>query len=239
MNAFAMVAVLVLTVCWGGHGFANEPLKVNTSIKPPFSTREETGFFDLLMKELGQRMDFPFVLVRQPPERALHSVNEGLSDIELPRVAGLEKVYPNLVQVEEKIIDYSFVAFSRMAGEQMSWDRLAGKDVGYLLGWKIFENNVPAEADVTKLTKPGLLFDMLAAGRIDVALYERYAGWNSIRSNNYGSIKECGPPLAVKPMFIYLHKQHAHLGPAISRHLRSMKSDGTYERIMKQTLGNM
>lgn len=238
MKNVAAIIVLFIALSVGGHAAAVEPLKVNTSIKPPFSTRDQTGFFDLLLKELGKRLDRPVELVRLPPKRALRSINNGLSDAELPRIAGLEMKYSNLVRVEEKVIDYNFVAFSRVERDETSWGDLAGKRVGYLIGWKIFEDNIPAQANACKLTKPELLFNMLSKGRIDVALYERYAGWNNIQIHQHSGINEWKTPMAIKPMFLYLHKKHAALAPVIDRHLRQMKSDGTYRRIMKQTLGD-
>ena len=234
----SVILLLVLSVClWVTPAVAEPSLKVNTSIKPPFSTEEQTGFFDLLIEELGKRINCGFILVRQPAARALISVNEGLSDAELPRIAGLQKKYPNLVQVEEKIIDYNFVAFTRADIRVKSWDDLADKKVGYLIGWKIFENNVPQTANVTKLQKPRLLFDMLDSGRLDVALYEKYAGLRNIREHEHHSVVESDTPLAVKPMYMYLHKSHAGLAPLLAQALKDMKADGTYQRIAKQTLG--
>lgn len=215
---------------------AMDTIRVNTSIKPPFSTKEETGFFDVLLKELGNRMGKEFKLVRQPPERALVSINSGESDMELPRIAGIEKKYTNLVMVPEKVIDYHFVAFSRKRYCFKAWDDLKDKRVGYLIGWKIFEKNVPAGTKVNKLSKPDLLFDMLAMNRIDVALYEKYAGWHIAKSHGYDLVKECDPPLAVKPMYIYLHNSRRDLAADIALHLQQMKADGTYQRILNETL---
>jgi len=231
-------SVLFLMLLMPSLGVADEEILVNTSIKPPFSTKEETGFFDLLLKELSTRMDVSFKLVRQPPERALFSVNSGVSDMELPRVAGLEKKYPNLVMIPEKVIDYQFVAFSRRAYSLKSWDDLSDKHVGYIIGWKIFENNVPKTAKVAKLHKPDQLFDMISMNRIEIALYEKYAGWANIKNHehDHSQIKECKPPLAVKPMYIYVHNSHKELATAIARHLQKMKADGTYQRIFEQTL---
>ncbi len=216
-----------------------DTLKVNTSIKPPFSTKDEAGFFDLLVKELGKRIGHEVEFVRQPPARALFSANEGVSDVELPRIAGMEKKYPNLVMVGENIIDYNFVAFMRGPDSEQiqSWGDLKELRIGYLHGWKIFENNVPSEATVDKLNKPNLLFDMLENGRIDVALYESYAGWNNLRAHGHTGIHECKTPLAVKPMYMYFHKAHADLVPRASKALRQMKADGTYDKIKEQTLG--
>lgn len=232
VHAYLLALMLLLP----SMGMADDVLRVNTSIKPPFSTKSETGFFDLIIKDLARRLDRRIELVRLPPERALVSVNQGISDMELPRIAGMEKQYPNLVMVDEKLIDYMFVAFSRNRLAVASWDDLEDKRVGYLLGWKIFENSVPNPHLATKLRKPVQLFRMLNQGRIDVALYERYAGWNIIESDGLKGIEECPRPLAHKPMYIYLHSDKAGLAPDIAKCLRQMKEDGTYKKIMDETL---
>ncbi|QJB56133.1 transporter substrate-binding domain-containing protein [Pseudodesulfovibrio sp. zrk46] len=236
MKQQALAYIIALVLLIPAMGNAAETIRVNTSIKPPFSTEDETGFFDVLLKELAKRMDVDFQLVRQPPERALVSINNGASDMELPRIAGLEKRYKNLVMVPEKVIDYNFVAFSRTKMCLRSWDALSKLRVGYLIGWKIFEKNVPDGTSITKLNRPDLMFDMLDMGRIDIGLYERHAGWHMIRDHGHDSIKECDPPLAVRPMYIYLHKSQEGLAPLIASQLKAMKSDGTYKKIMDATL---
>jgi len=62
---------------------------------------------------LSKRLDIPFEIVRLPAERAMINVNSGESDGELPRIAGLSNKYTNIVQIPEKLLDYSFVAFSQ------------------------------------------------------------------------------------------------------------------------------
>lgn len=231
-----LLLILLAFFLFCGSALSAEELKVNTSIKPPFSTSEEDGFFDLILKELGRRTGVRVRLVRQPPERALLSANQGVSDMELPRIAGLEKTYTNLVMVPEKVIDYNFVAFTRSRRGITDWQDLAGRNVGYLLGWKIFENNVPKSASVTKLKTPSQLMAMLAEGRIDVALYESYAGREIVRRQQLASIVESPQPLAVKPMYMYVHKSNAYFASILDMHLKRMKLDGTYRRIEKMTL---
>lgn len=223
-----LVALLVFPVAAGA-----EALQVNTSIKPPFSTEDQTGFIDRMLAELGERMDREIRLRRLPPERALMIINDGKSDIELPRIAGLEKTYPNLVMVPEKVLDYHFVAFSRTKKRYESWADLKDTRVGYLIGWKIYEKNVPSEALVTKLRQPLQLLQMLENGRIDVALYEREAGQYIIRENGFDTIDTNCIPLADRPMYMYMHEKHADIVPVVASHLRAMKDDGTYARIFE------
>lgn len=238
MKHKACILLLAIMMSMTGPAFAEPPIRINTSIKPPFSTSNETGFFDLLVKELGKRLGQAVELVRLPPERALYSLNNGLSDAELPRIAGLETTYPNIIRVDEPLLDYNFVAFIRGTSSDVcgEWDDLSGHRVGYLVGWKIFEANVPRQASVSKLTKPPLLFRMLEEGRIEAALYERYAGRDQIAKGGFPDLNECPTPLAVRPMYMYLNKGHAELVPRVSEVLRQMKADGTYDRIVKETL---
>lgn len=218
---------------------AQEPeLRVNTSIKPPLSTREQDGALDVLVKELFDRVGRAVRLVRLPAERAMRSVNEGTSDAELPRVAGLEKKYPNLVMVPERIIDYAFVGFTRDPDVAVQrWEDLVRYDVGAITGWKIYEKNVPAEADTLWVRNIDRLFSLLGRGRVEVALHERYAGGHVARTLGLQGVRELEPPLAVRPMYLYVHDSHRDLVPGLAAALRAMKADGTWERIVREAVG--
>lgn len=237
MKRFLTLLLFTCAIFMAGSVAAEDPLRINTSIKPPFSKVDQTGFFDLLLKELFDRHGMKYTLVRLPPERALQFVNEGTSDGELPRIAGLEDRYRNLVMVKEKIIDYNFVAFTNTKMKINSWDDLAGKRVGHVIGWKIFENNTPFNAHVRKIPKADHMIDMLQERRLDVALYERYAGWEQIHAHGHHGMQEINPPLAVKPMYLYLNKKNAWLADRLASTLKIMKQDGTYQRIFDKTLG--
>ena len=177
-------------------------------------------------------------MIRLPAERALQMADDGYSDGDVPRIGGLSKQYPHLVAVPEPVIDYNFVAFARKpAAQQMDWQLLAGRNVGIIIGWKIYEENVPGTAQVTRVAAPGQLLDLLSAERIDFALYERYAGYHLLKSHDYADLVECSPPLAVRPMFLYLHKKHAELIKPLAIELRRMKEDGSWQRLAAQTLG--
>ncbi|CCH49582.1 substrate-binding periplasmic protein [Pseudodesulfovibrio piezophilus] len=231
------VCLLLFAILLPVPGMALTPMRVSTSIKPPFSTHDQTGFFDLLILELGRRIEREIEFIRLPPGRALVSANDGKCDMELPRIGGLQTEYPNLIQIPEKVIEYQFVAFSRTGKGFSCWEALRNRRVGYLLGWKIFEKNVPDSVGVTHLRNPDIMFHMLDQGRIDVALYELYAGKAKLRELGTHGIKVCCPPLAVRPMYIYLHKSQAYLSSRIANCLKAMKADGTYLRILHQALG--
>lgn len=217
---------------------AGDQFKINTSIKPPFSTEQRDGFFDLLLTELFSRIGHKVEFIRLPAERALQMADEGYSDGDVPRVSGLNNRYKNLLEVPEPIIDYNFSAFMRKPVlNDLSWEKLSKQNVGLIIGWKIYETNTPKDSRLTKATSPAQLLELLNGERIDIALYERYAGNYLIRSSNFSSLEECQPSLAVRPMHLYLHKKHAHLVEKISAELRKMKDDGSWQDIAGKTLG--
>lgn len=208
-----------------------DTIQVNTSIKPPLSTKEENGALDLLVKELFSRTGHDVQIVRLPPERALVLANMGESDVELPRVKGMDKLYPNLVRVPEEVIRYRFVGFTRdPAIRTDSWTTLKRLRAGAVRGWKIFERNVPVGASVEFVGSAKQLFKMLEHQHIDLALHEHYTGAGIVRSLGIEGVCVASPPLAVRPMYLYVHKKHTSLVPEIVQTLREMKKDGAYAR---------
>lgn len=231
------IILMLLLFSFGAQAQAQDTLRINTSLKPPFSTRQLDGFFDLLLSELFHRVGLEVKFIRLPAERALQMANSGLSDGDLPRIAGLGKKYPNLIEVPEPVIQYNFVAFSKNPSPpELSWDKLSGKKVGFIIGWKIYEKNVPQTALLTKVTSPGQLFGLLAANRVDTILYERYVGKYLVAEKGMEGVQEWAPPLVVKPMHLYLHKTKRHLVNRISEELRLMKQDGSWGRLASMTL---
>ncbi len=233
MNPFIALIWLALILPLSSHG--ETTLRINTSIKPPFSTQDETGFFDRLLKAVAESSDLNIQLIRLPPSRALVSANAGISDGDLPRVGGLTPFYPNLVQVPEKLIDYQFIAFCNDNFSPDGWDSLFNRHVAYLLGWKIYEQKVTSK-NVSKLRRPHQLFEMLAEARVDTVLYEKFSGQYIMNNMADKSIRLCGPALATKPMYLYLHKSQQHLVKPIVAEIKKMKEDGRYQTIFEQTL---
>lgn len=216
---------------------ADQPaLKVGTSIKPPYSTRDQDGFLDRLLLEIFGRAGVSFEIVRQPAARALLSANQGLVDVELPRIAGIEKQFSNLVMLPEPVVEYAFVAFTR-AGcpTRIDWKTFNHLQVGLLRGWKIYESILRPETMHRHANKPEQLLGMLVHKRIDIALYERHAGRYLLRKKGF-RVREMLPEYKVVPMYIYIHEKHREMVPLLTKTLREIKADGTYARLTKETL---
>ncbi len=224
---------LFITSC---HLSANE-ITLNTTGKPPLNAPDLNGFMDLVSKEAFKRIGYTLKTIQLPAERGLKNVNAGIEDGEMSRIKGLDKLYPNLIRVPEKIMNWQFVAFSQSPiNLQKGWKSLENNSVGFINGWKILEKNVPAKADITKVRTPNQLFTILHKKRVDIILYERWGGLLHIRNHNQKNVILLSPPLAEKQMFIYLHKKHKKLVPLLAKALKQMKADGTYNKIFTKIL---
>ena len=147
---------------------------------------------------------------------------------------GLNSQYPNLIQVPERFIGISFVAFAKDASIRLDqgWESLKPHRVAFITGWKMFENNAGGAKVVNKVDKAEQMFLMLDGGRIDLALYTRADGVALARSMGLSAVAPLSPALKDVDMFLYLHKKHEALVPKLAQALRDMKADGSYARIL-------
>ncbi|MBI3775691.1 MAG: transporter substrate-binding domain-containing protein [Gammaproteobacteria bacterium] len=212
-------------------------LVLNDTNEAPFTTPAGDGFLDVIAGEAFKRAGLQLKLVKLPAERALLNANAGIEDGDLTRIAGLEKDYPNLVRVPEKLVDWTFMAFTRQAKvTQASWANLEPLMVGHIKGWKIYEKNLRPATQIATAGDPEQLFTMLDKGRIDVALYERWLGYALAKQMNITNVQAIEPPLAVREMFIYLNQRHADKVPVIAAALRAIKAEGMYSKVCREKI---
>ncbi len=96
----------------------------------------------------------------------------------------------------------------------------------------MFETHATGARVVHKLDKAEQLFQMLAAGRIDLALYTLADGLALVRQLGLSGIAPLMPALRDVDMFLYLHQRHQNLVPRLAAALREMKTDGSHQRIL-------
>lgn len=211
-------------------------LVLNNPTAPPFTTANHNGLLDIVVGEAFHRAGLRMKLVKLPAERGLINANEGIDDGDLSRIAGIEKVYPNLIRVPEKIFDMEFVAFSRSKlVKHASWNSLKPYSVGYITGWKIFEQNLLPGTEITTAEAPQQLMNMLELGRIQFALYSRWMGLAILKEMHNEDIRVVEPALAQRAMYIYLNKRYRRFIPNLTRALREIKQEGMYTRVCEET----
>jgi len=219
--------ILSQTASW-----AQPVITIGVKDIPPLSQRDGSGMLDRVLIEAFRRIGRQVAFAHLPHERSLTEAEAGTIDGDSVRIAGLEAQYPNLVRVPESMTTYEFTAFAKEGHAGVSnWESLRDQDVGYLIGWKIFEENVRG-ATVNKVATARQLFTLLDRGRIAVALYERRGGEFAIKDMGLTGIRTLAPPLATREMYLYLNRKHAALLPLLAKALKDMKADGTYAALI-------
>lgn len=227
--------VILSVLAWPAS--AEQTLILNTTFPYPLSTDEQTGFVDIVVMQAFERIGYKFKSVNLPAERALKNANAGIDDGDLLRIGGLEKIYPNLIQVPEKIMDVEFSIFSKHKQIQIGkWKDLNTYSVAIITGWKMLERNITDVVELTKVKNVDQLFAMLLKDRVDTIAYSRWVGLGYIEQNSLRDVHIIQPPIAKRAMYVYLHKKHRALVPKLAKALRAMKSDGSYKKIFNQVL---
>ncbi len=217
---------------------ASEKIVLSLGVLEPYTTPDRKGFLDQLISAVFRDLGLEAQVIIYPTatERAMLNANEGVDDGLAMRIAGLEKQYPNLIRVPEDVIVNDFVAYT--TGQRFttdSWDSLKPYVVTYIIGWKVFEQNVPKGKEITLVRDVDQLFGLLQSRRADIALYERWQGLVKAREMGF-KVQVLEPPLVRTKMYMYLHKKHAALVPRVAQALARMKQDGRYQRIFDSTL---
>lgn len=239
MRKSIVISVVTLSILYCADILnAQQTLALTTSMTSPLSRDDQTGFYDQVLIEAFRRLDQPIQITHLPTERSITNANLGITDGEFPRIAGLDSLYTNLIRVPEKIVDFDFVAFTWRTDIQLKdWSSCKPYNIAIVRGWKILEANLADVKSLVRVKNQEILFSLLAEHRIDIVVYSRFEGYEMIKKLDMQSVRVVEPPLAKREMFLYLNKKHQQLIPSIEKQLRSMKDDGTYDRIFEKTLG--
>ncbi len=231
MRAFLLAGLLLVFVL--APAVAGNPTLTLSTNNTPLDRKA----LEQLSQESLRRIGVDLKLVSLPSERSLTAANLGEVDGEGLRVGGLggpDGPYPNLIQVPERFVRISFVAFAKNATISLDngWDSLKPYRIAFINGWKMFEANAQGARVVNKVDKPEQLFRMLDEGRVDLVLYTHADGLLLARNLGLTSVAPLSPALKEVDMYLYLHKKHQALVPKLTQAIRDLKADGSYNRIL-------
>lgn len=166
-----------------------------------------------------------------PAERSLFMANEGQSDGELVRIAGLTAKYPNLIQIPFSHAAVEQMAFSVNEDLKISgWNSLAPFKITFDRGFKVAERNTMG-MNVHPVSSHEAAFLMVKNGRMDVAIANRFTGARILQNPEFKAVIMIEPPLQVSPLYHYLNVRHKHLIQPVMRVLEEMNRSGEIDAI--------
>lgn len=241
INSIPKLFLTLFFILFSHSALSQATIVLNTAFGPPVSNAAQTGYGDQVLKEAFKRIGYQLETVRLPAERALINANRGIDDGELARIGGLQKKYPNLIQVPETFLTVDMVLYSKNYPEFVvdGWDSVASHSLAIISGWKIMERNFAKLGDRVEIIKtdtPEQSFSLLENDRVDFIAYSNWSGLGYIKTHNIKNIKLLEPPLARPEFYVYLHKKHEAIVPQLAEAIKTMKTDGTLQTLFDRLL---
>ncbi len=169
-----------------------------------------------------------------PAERSLHLSNSGMIDGELVRIEGIDSRYPNLIRVPVSHVQAEQMAFASSPDITIQgWQSLRPYRIVFHRGYKAAERGTQG-MNVELTTAVVQALEMVANGRADVAIANRFTGLAELKNIPRYKLNMLIPPVQVDPLYHYLHKKHAAIVPELTKILEQMRSSGRFERIYQQ-----
>lgn len=198
----------------------------------------------LIYAEAFRRMGIPLKFNSYPLQRLSAMVDEGAIDGEGGRVYGYGATHPNLVRVEESLLELNFslyTAHPTLRLQRKDEQAFTGLRVEYRRGILMCETTLKrwvAPERLSDVTTVEQGVNKLLARRTDLycdldihiltALHTpEFKGATSVR-------KVLDLSTSV-PIYPYLHKKHAALAPRLAATLKAMKAEGLIEAYRLQT----
>jgi len=232
-----LIGICLLIILSTAHATTQTELTINTDRDNPYVTPSHNGFYDLLVREMFKRININAHVVLLPSARALINANKGIDDGDIARIKGIEKKFPNLVRVPEKIIDFSLMAFTHDPAIKITgWASLKNYNIAYINGWLILHDKVRQYRSLEMATSTDQLFSLLNNRHIDIAIYNRVGGLWWLK-NHKNTVYMQTPALASTQLYLYLNKKHQDLVQPLAKALMEIKRDGSYKHIYEKTLG--
>jgi len=230
------ITIILILFISTGNIYALE-LSLNSADTSPYSTLEDNGFYDILLKEVFENLGIDIEINHLLSKRSIQNADNGIDDGEFARIEGADVEYKNLKIVPEPLVDFYFVAYSKNSKIVISnWDSLNNHSIAFINGWVYLQNNVPDSVSVTLVSNEDSLFKMLLKDRVEIILYSKLRGLSKIERDGLEDVFLLDQPLASRGMYLYLNKKYEYLVPDITTELVNIKENGRYMEIMEEYL---
>lgn len=224
---YALLMPVFFAVCVWSFGFVQAAeYKVSTTEIAYPTKNVAIKFMTKVYAELGHHL----VIQEYPQGRALIESNAGHVDGELFRVANINNVYKNLIQIPGPISFSQILAYVNK-GSNLSpkkWSDLKGLRVGYVIGTKIVEIKLQGIHSIA-VQRPEQLFFMLQNNRLDVAIYV------ATNAKIPEGIIPVDPPLFNAPVYHYIHVKNKELVAPLQASIKRLAEQGELERIISSS----
>jgi ABC-type amino acid transport substrate-binding protein len=152
------------------------------------------------------------------------------------RILAVQGEYPSLIAVRPSINYIEPSAFVKQRDFPIDgWNSIAPYSIGIVRGVGSSERGTNGMARVEAVATMDQLMQMLASGRIEVAVNDRFSGVLVNKKLRLDSlVRPLSPALEHIPLYHFLHERHRDLVPRIEGVIRDMEATGELERLRRE-----
>ncbi len=189
----------------------------------------------LVLGDIYARTGLKFTVSPMPGARANSAALAGKVDGEVARVQSYAEKNPTLIKLERPYYYLTTVAYARADSKLSikSRDDLMGRKVGYVRGIAHAETQAAHLDNVTIISAYDRMYEMLQAGRIDIALDTGANGAYMINKYGLTDIQPVGT-LARHDLFHILHPARRDLAPRIQSTIRQLRESRQLDKIVRE-----
>jgi ABC-type amino acid transport substrate-binding protein len=189
-----------------------------------------------ILKAAYGRLGITVELVDLPAKRALAESSQGRVDGEVHRILAVQSEYPSLIPVRPSINYIEPSAFVKQREFPVDgWSSIAPYSIGIVRGVGSSERGTNGMSKVEAVATMDQLMQMLASGRIDVAVNDRFSGVLVNKKLRLDTVvRPLSPALEHIPLYHFLHERHRDLVPRVEKVLRDMEASGELERLRRE-----
>lgn len=189
-----------------------------------------------ILRAVYQRLDITIEFVDLPAKRALVESSQGRVDGEVHRILAVQSEFASLLPVRTSINYIEPSAFVKQRELRIDgWSSIAPYSIGIVRGVGSSERGTSGMSQVEAVATMEQLMQMLASGRIDVAVCDRFSGVLVNKKLHLDAgVRPLSPALEHIPLYHFLHERHRDLVPRVEKILQEMEVGGELERLRRE-----
>jgi ABC-type amino acid transport substrate-binding protein len=230
-----MRAILFLIVMLCGSTWAQPLQAVHAVQLVSNQNAAEQVVASALIADIYRRAGLEAVITPLPGSRATAALLAGSKDGQVARIGTYASAHPQFIKVEPAFYALTTTAYMRAdrAVPISTLAQLASFRVGVIRGIAHAQAATAGLPQVLQVDYPEQLYQMLAMGRIDVAIDTDLNGPALCRRLHLDNIKVAGY-LVRHDLFHLLHADKASLAPRLATVIKSMKQSGELARLSQR-----
>jgi len=190
----------------------------------------------IVLPQIYQNLGMEITITPLPANRAQYVASSGKKHGEIMRIQTYGDENPTTLRVPTPYYYLETMPFV-LKGAQIAIRQaqdLAKYKVVKVRGVK-HTNNITAGLDlVYDVNNTETMFKLLNSGKIDVALTNTLDGKLALKRLGYKNIIAMETPLAVLPLYHYIHEKHRALVPVVDEEIKRLKKSGDLQKLIEK-----